>query len=468
MTEQKIWSGRFREKTASLMESFSTSVFFDQKLFQADIRVNKAWATSLQEIGVYSKSELDKVLYALDQIEREFISGQLTLSDLDEDIHSANERWLTEKIGPLGARIHTGRSRNDQVVTDLKIYLKDHLRKLEDAISHIQNTLVQLADQHRRTVLPGFTHLRQAQPISFAHYLLSLFFQLQRDVIRIKDTFDRCDVMPLGSGALAGAAFDIDREKLARTLGFSRCSENSIDATSDRDFVTEALFVASQVMLHLSRTAEDFIIWSSEPYRYIDIHETYSTGSSMMPQKKNPDSLELIRGKTARVVGDLTVLLNLMKGIPTAYVRDLQEDKEPLFDALEQTTSCCLIMAGVIASLHVDALTMLESLDPALYATDLADYLVHKGEPFRQAHHIVGQIVSYAEKEKKSLSECNLDEFRHYSKLFDRDVLELFDPQNALARRNLKGGTGPKSVAQQLETAKKILDDNQFLFTRPV
>ncbi len=455
---QKTWSGRFQKSTAALMEEFSSSVRFDQVLFDADIEVNQAWATALVDAGVYAPEEAEQVRSALDGIREDFHAGKLAFSPSDEDIHSANERWLTERLGELGARIHTGRSRNDQVVTDLKIYLRGETLQLQTVLHSLQKAVVDLAEKHIKTVMPGYTHLRQAQPISFAHYLLALFFQMQRNVDRLSEASRRCNKMPLGSGALAGAAFAIDREKLARQLGFDAPTENSIDTTSDRDFVTELLFVCSQIMLHFSRVAEDFIIWSSEACRFIEIDEAYSTGSSMMPQKKNPDSLELIRGKTARVVGNQVKLVMLMKGIPTAYARDLQEDKEPVIDSLDQTIRSVRIFTGVLETLKVNAEAMLSAIDPALYATDLADYLVRKGVPFRKAHEIVGRIIAFADQRGVSLGSLSTNDLQRFSDLFADDVQDLFDPLASIEKRNLFGGTGPASVAQQIKTAKTIME----------
>ena len=453
----KVWSGRFTQETASLMEAFSGSIGFDRKLVHADLTVNKAWARVLAKAGVYSDVELQEVLKALDAIEADVRAGTQPFSDQDEDIHSATERWLTEKIGDLGMRIHTGRSRNDQVVTDTRLYVRTELEILSHAVGQLQGACLALAKKHVNTVMPGFTHLRQAQPISFAHYLLALFFQMDRNQERLRQCHHRVNVLPLGSGALAGAGFPIDRQDLADALGFESISDNSIDATADRDFVTETLFVCAQIMLHLSRYAEDLIMWSAESFSYIQIDDAYATGSSMMPQKKDPDSLELIRGKTARVIGDHTTLLALMKGIPSAYVRDLQEDKEPLFDALEQTCQSVLIMEAVLRTLTVHPDRMLASLDPALYATDLADYLVAKGLSFREAHRIVGEIVTATEQTGKTLADLDMDVFRSHSPLFDEDVRDLLDPHASLKRRNIDGGTGPDAIRKQIEKADFVL-----------
>ncbi len=453
----KIWSGRFRQSTDKLMEVFSTSINFDQKLFYADIKVNKAWAQALVDVNVYSQQEADLVCKTLDEIEKDFSDGKLEFSSSDEDIHSANERWLTERLGDIGARIHTGRSRNDQVVTDFRIYIREELTEIKSAVTNIQQNLVNLGEKHVETIFPGQTHLRQAQPVSLAHYLLSIFFQLERDKARCKEALKRINQMPLGSGAIAGAAFDIQRDKLAVTLGFDKILENSYDATSDRDFVTETLYICSSILLHLSRISEDFIIWSSEPFRWIEIDELYATGSSMMPQKKNPDSLELLRGKAARMIGNQVTILSLMKGVPTAYVRDLQEDKEPVFDSLEQTELCLKIFNGVIETLKIKKEKMLQSLDPALYATDMADYLVRKCVPFRKAHSIVGEIVAVAEHADIPLNKLTLSQIQKVSPLFESDVFDLFQPLASIQKRNIKGGTGPVSIKNQLDNAKTLL-----------
>ena len=457
MSKQKIWGGRFDKPTNSLMEIFSSSIHFDSRLFDADIAVNKAWAEALQDIGVYKAAEVKKVHRALDQISTDYHHNSLPFQASDEDIHSFVERQLTERLGELGRRIHTGRSRNDQVATDVRIWLRQELCVLIDAVKILQGELVALAEKHTVTVLAGQTHFRQAQPVSFAHYLLSFFFQLQRDRERLQQAGKRCNRMPLGSGAVAGAAYAIDRKKLAQSLSFDAPTDNSIDATADRDFITEAIFSCAQIMVHLSRLAEDWIVWSSEPFRFIDIDQAFATGSSMMPQKKNPDSLELVRGKSARVVGHLTSLLTLMKGIPTAYVRDLQEDKEPLFDTIVQTMMSILIVNGVVKTCRVDAEKMRHAIEPALYATDIADYLVMKGLPFRQAHEITGIIVGNAEAENIPLNELPLQRYKTYCKYFDEEIYKIFDPIASLQKRNLEGGTGALSVKKQIRNAKKYL-----------
>ncbi len=456
-SDLKIWSGRFSQGTESIMEEFSTSIHFDKAMFDADIKVNKAWAKALVQVNVYSEDDAKLVCSTLDDIHKDYHDGKLEFAKSDEDIHSANERWLTERLGDIGARIHTGRSRNDQVITDLRIYLRDQISDLDTAILLLQRELVALSEANFETVFAGQTHLRQAQPVSFAHYLLALFFQMQRNRDRLADYKKRLNKMPLGSGAIAGAAFEIDRQVLANELEFDAPTENSYDATSDRDFVLELLNICTQTMLHLSRMAEDFIIWSSESFGLLEIGEQYSTGSSMMPQKKNPDSLELIRGKCARVIGNQVTGLTMMKGIPTAYVRDLQEDKEPVFDSLHQTIQCILISKGVFETLTVNSERMLNNLDPALYATDLADYLVKKGIPFRKAHSIVGSVVARAENDNIPFNELEITVYQEYAKEFEPDLYNLFDPISAINKRNIEGGTGIKSIQHQIDLAKSFI-----------
>lgn len=458
MADEKIWSGRFESQTDALMEKFSVSLPFDQRLFDADIQVNQAWARALVSVGVYSSEEADQVCETLNDIRQQFHAGALTFPAGVEDIHSANERWLTERLGDVGARIHTGRSRNDQVITDLRIYLRERNRELQRALLALQTALVNRAAEHVEVVFPGHTHLQQAQPLSLAHYWLAFFSQLQRDRKRLQQTYARCNVMPLGAGAIAGSAFEVDRFALAQDLRFDRPSDNSIDATSDRDVILDHLHACAQVMTHASRIAEDLIIWASQPFGFVRVHQTFATGSSMMPQKRNPDSLELIRGKSARVIGNMVSGFTLLKGTPTAYVRDLQEDKEPLFDSLDHTMLSIQIFAGVIRTLEICQDRMRESLDPGLYATDLADYLVRKGLPFRQAHSVVGRIVTHAERNAILLKDVKLETMRHYSELFQADVFEVFDPMQSLQKREIYGGTGPMAVKYQLESAKLLLE----------
>jgi argininosuccinate lyase len=454
---QKPWSGRFTKATDSDFDAFGRSIEIDRRLWREDIAVNRAWAKALARVGIYTKKELKQVLAGLDAIQSEFERDTFTSLSGDEDIHMAIERRLTEIAGDAGARIHTGRSRNDQVMTDVRLYLKRVLPELDEEIRSLQRVLVHRAEEHLDTVMPGYTHLQQAQPVLLCHYLLSLFWPLQRDRQRIHQAAERADALPLGSGALAGSAFPVDRHALARELGFSRISENSIDAVSDRDVLIETVQAAALVMLHLSRHAEDLILWSSSEFGFVELSDTFSTGSSMMPQKKNPDSLELIRGKTARVLGHVTTLQALLKGLPLTYARDLQEDKPALFDALDTTAASVRIFTGVLREATFHRERMRQALDDLLLATDLADYLTRKGLPFRQAHRVVGAIVRQAEQSGTPLSHMPLEALRNHSQLFEEDVRQALTVEASLRARNLPGGTGPEAVREQLVRARAEL-----------
>ena len=453
-SSQKPWSGRFDVATDPDLDAFSCSVDVDRRLWREDIAVNRAWAKALAKIGIFSAKELDTVLAGLDTIAAEFEAGTLEFLPADEDIHMAIERRLTEIAGDAGARIHSGRSRNDQVMTDVRLYLKRVLAELDQDVRGLQEVLIDRAEEHLETVMPGYTHLQRAQPVLLSHYLLSLFWPLQRDRQRIRQAAVRADEMPLGSGALAGSAFPVDRLALAGDLGFSRISENSIDAVSDRDALLEAVHAAALVMLHLSRYAEDLILWSTAEFGFVELSDTFSTGSSMMPQKKNPDSLELIRGKTARVLGHTTTLQTLLKGLPLTYARDLQEDKPALFDALDTTAASVRIFTGALRQATFHSERMRQALDDLLLATDLADYLTRKGLPFRQAHHVVGAIVRQTVHSGTPLSQVPLETLRSHSPLFEEDVREALTVEASLRARNLPGGTGPEAVREQLQRAK--------------
>ena len=452
----KPWAGRFSKSPDPDFDAFSRSVDVDRRLWREDIAVDKAWARALTDINIYSKEELQEVLAALDTISTEFEHDKFEFQPVDEDIHMAIERRLTAIAGDAGAKIHTGRSRNDQVMSDVRLYLKRQLPIIDTQVKELQHVLISRAEEYLDTVMPGYTHLQQAQPILLSHYLLSIFWALNRDRQRLLQTLDRADVMPLGSGALAGSAFPIDRRKLADELGFARISDNSIDAVSDRDILIEVANNAAMVMLHLSRYAEDIILWSSTEFGFVELSDAFSTGSSMMPQKKNPDSLELVRGKTARVLGHVASLQALLKGLPLTYARDLQEDKPPLFDALDTTIDCVRIFAGAIKEVSFNIERMRNSIDDLLFATDLADYLTRKDMPFRQAHQLVGRIVHEAINKQISLSEFPLDGLRKFSPLFESDVHLVLTVDSSLKFRELPGGTGPKAVREQLEKAKGL------------
>ena len=456
-TPGKLWSGRFAKETDRLMEKFNASIGFDQKLYRADIRGSAAQARALRRAGILSKAECDRIVKGLAQVEAEITAGRRPLTDDLEDIHMAVERRLTERIGPAGGRIHTGRSRNDQVALDERLYLFDAIDRVVREIARLQAALLRVAETHIDAVMPGYTHVQQAQPVLFSHYVMSLFFALERDKGRFRDARRRADRMPLGAGALAGTAFPIDRQALARDLGFAALTENSIDAVSDRDYFLEFLAAAAILMAHLSRYCEDLILWSSSEFGFVEVDDAFATGSSMMPQKKNPDALELIRGKTGRVYGNLVALLTVMKGIPLTYAKDMQEDKEPLFDTVETLDTALPIFTRIYETLDVRKDRMRAAIQGMTLATDVADYLVKKGLPFRECHHIVGELVREATASGKDFRELPFEAFRKRSPLFGRDIYDLLTPDRSVALRDVPGGTSRRSVRAQIAKGRRLL-----------
>ena len=451
------WGGRFQEAPDALMERFNASIGFDRRLLEVDIAGSKAYAKALHRADLLDAAELAEITGGLEAVLQEFSVPDCLLPDALEDIHMAVEKRLTELIGPVGGKLHTGRSRNDQINLDERLYLRVSIEALQGRIRQLQGVLLASAEQHEAVVLPGYTHMQQAQPVLFAHYALSLFWMLERDWGRLADTWRRADYMPLGSGALAGSTFAIDRTFLARELGFSQVTPNSLDAVSDRDFLLETLASLSILMMHLSRFCEDLIIWSSAEFGFVELSDHFSTGSSMMPQKKNPDSLELVRGKTGRVYGSLVALLTTMKAVPLTYSKDMQEDKEPLFDALETVNICLEVFAGAWQGMQVRGEQMEKKVDSMVLATDLADYLVRQGMPFRDAHRVVGNLVAGALADGRVLTDFNLAELQSHSEQFGEDALALLDVRHSLSLRNIEGGTGPQAVAEQLQKARRIL-----------
>lgn len=447
-----LWGSRFDKQPDELFARFNNSFHFDWRLYDADIRGSIAYANALARAGMITNDEAREIERGLKLVREEFARGEFHTQPNDEDIHTAVERRLYEWIGEPAHKLHTGRSRNDQVATDTRLYVMDAIARVDSAIRQLQSALCQQSEQHLNTLLPGYTHVRRAQPISFAHYLLSFFWMLQRDRERFAEAKKRASVLPLGSGALAGNPFNIDREFLARALGIERVSENSLDAVSDRDFIAEFLFAASLTQIHLSRLAEDFIYYSAPEFGFIELDDAYATGSSLMPQKKNPDALELVRGKTGRTISNLQSLLITLKGLPSTYNKDLQEDKEPLFDTVDTLAMTLPIVGGVIQTMRVNAEKMRAALDESMLATDLAEYLARRGVPFRQAHHIVGGLVKLAETRGVKLSALSLEDFRSASNAFDDDVYGVFDFDASVKSRNVFGGTG--AVREQLELAK--------------
>jgi argininosuccinate lyase len=443
------------------MRRFSDSITFDQRLYPADIQGSIAYASALASAELITADERDQLAAGLGRVRAEFETGTFQIEAGDEDIHTAVERRLGELVGSVAGKLHTGRSRNDQVTTDLRLYMLDEMALLQQALIGLQAALIEKADLHLDVVMPGYTHLQQAQPVLFSHWLMSYFWKFQRDQERLAGVARRTSVLSLGSGALSGHPLGIDRHALASQLGFSAIAENSVDAVSDRDYVVEFLAWAALVQVHLSGLAEDLIIWSTQEFGFVQLDEAYATGSSLMPQKRNPDSLELMRGKSGRMVGHLTGLLTVLKGLPAAYNKDLQEDKEAVFDVVDTLSMELPIAAAVIGTLKVNSERMAAALDDAILATDLADYLVRKGVPFRQSHHIVGQAVRRAEELGQSLKGMNMAEYQSIHQAFAGDVYDVFDCQRSIEARNAEGGTAPAALTIQLERAKERLRQNE-------
>ncbi len=454
----KAWGGRFTEATDALVERFTTSLPIDQRLFEYDIQGSMAHCQTLEKAKVLSKTECQKLIRGLTRVRSELREGQFPFADSDEDIHMAVERRLTELIGPLGGKLHTGRSRNDQVTLDLRLYLRDQLQVLNGQIQEVQFAFVQQANQHINTFLPGYTHLQRAQPVSLAHHFLAYVEMLERDKARVTDALRRVNVMPLGSGALAGSNYRTDRTFTAKLLNFPALSQNSLDAVSDRDYVAEVLSVLSLIMMHLSRLSEELILWSSQEFAFVELPDGFCTGSSMMPQKKNPDVPELIRGKTGRVYGQLVTLLTTLKGLPLSYNRDLQEDKEPLFDALQTVLDSLTIYAELIQRIQVRQEVLEKAVGSGfLLATELADYLVQEGVPFREAHSIVGRLVQTCIKNKKELRDLSLADLQAISPRFTRKALTFLTVEGAIDRKAQIGGTARKQVARQVKSWEQRL-----------
>ena len=446
--------GRFAADTAQLMARFNASISFDRKLLHVDITGSKVYARALERAGVLTAAESASIAQGLDAVLAEMQAADFEFTHRFEDIHMAVEERLTARIGPVGGKLHTGRSRNDQVNLDVRLYLREALRATSLRLRELQGTLIASAEQHAATALPGYTHLQQAQPILFAHYALSLFWMLERDRGRLADAWKRADHLPLGSGALAGSAFPLDRAFMAEALGFGAITPNSLDAVSDRDFLLESLAALSVLMMHLSRYCEDLIIWSSAEFGFVELDDAYAIGSSMMPQKKNPDSLELIRGKTGRVYGNLTALLTTMKGLALTYSKDLQEDKEPVFDSFETVQDCLEVFTQAWATMQLHEERMLSAIDDGTLATDLADYLVKRGLPFREAHGVVAALVKEAVDTGRNLPSLSVAELQRHCDLFEADALTLLDVEHSIDLRQIPGGTGSGAVAAQLEQAR--------------
>jgi len=459
MPEAKTpWGGRFEKTPAKFLAEFGNSLPVDKRMWAEDIRGSIAHARMLAKQGVIAESDADAIELGLSAIYREIKGGTFVWDLGDEDVHMAIERVLTERIGPAGARLHTGRSRNDQVATDARLYAKRASKELAEAVLALRRALVSLAEEHLGVVMPGYTHLQKAQPVLFSHHMLAYSWMLARDLTRLRHAHEAADVLPLGSAALAGTTYPLDREYVAARLGFSAVSENSMDAVSDRDFLLDLTYAAAVCQTHLSRLAEEIILWSTEEFGFVTLDDAFSTGSSIMPQKKNPDFAELVRGKTGRVLGDLQSLLVTLKGLPLAYNKDMQEDKEPAFDAIDTLSMSLRAMEGMLSTLRVNAEKMRAGAQGGfMAATDVADYLVGKGMPFREAHEVVGRLVLACEREGRTLQDLTPAEFTAHAAQFGADVTQAVDIDQLVAKRVTVGGTGHEAVQAQLASANDAL-----------
>ena len=451
----KLWNGRFEKETDKEVDDFHSSIHFDYRLYRQDILGSIAHASMLGKQGIISPQEAEAICEGLKQILKDIEDGRVKFSTTAEDIHMNIETLLIEKIGQIGKKLHTGRSRNDQVALDTRMYTKESIEEIIRLLIALEEQLIELADKHKETIMPGYTHLQKAQPVTLGHHLMAYFEMFRRDIHRLEDSLKRVDVMPLGSGALAGTTYPLDRLAVAQQLGFSSISRNSMDAVADRDYILEFLSCASIIMMHLSRFCEELILWSTDEFKFVEMDDSYSTGSSIMPQKKNPDVAELIRGKTGRVYGDLVSLLTNMKGLPLAYNKDMQEDKEPLFDAVDTVKKCLSVFTGMLKTLKFYPGNMLKQASRGfINATDVADYLVSKGIPFRDAHHIAGRLVLYCIHHDKVLEELTLDEYRQFSQVFEEDIFRTISLENCVNRRNLPGSPSPSAVSQAIEEGR--------------
>lgn len=452
-----LWGGRFTEPADETLRALNDSIGFDKRMWRQDILGSIAYARAIARAGVISDEEAETIIDGLNRVYEEFETDTFSFKAGDEDIHTAVERRLTELVGAAGGKLHTGRSRNDQVATDLRMWTRDALSDVDGHFAQFQEAVVTRAEQYTETLMPGYTHLQPAQPITVAHWLMSFFWMIDRDRQRIADAQKRINEMPLGSGALAGHPFGIDRRTLADDLEFASYTQNSLDAVSDRDFVVETLFTLALAATHLSRLAEDIIIYSNPAFGFVTLNDRYSTGSSLMPQKRNADPMELARGKASRLTGHVMTMLGMLKGLPSSYNKDLQEDKEALFDAIDTITQILPVITAIVHTLQLNPAAMEAALMDDMLATDVADYLVRKGLPFRDAHHVVGQLVTKAGERGVTLRKLSLEDFTAASTLFDTDIYDVFDFSEAVRRKDTPGGTGPSAVREQISRAKQRL-----------
>ncbi|MFQ3546223.1 argininosuccinate lyase [Halobacillus rhizosphaerae] len=455
----KLWGGRFTKPTNKLVEEYTSSISFDKKLALHDIQGSFAHVEMLGKCDIISLDEAAQIKQGLEIVQKKIKNDEAEFTVADEDIHMNIEKLLIEEIGPVGGKLHTGRSRNDQVATDMHLYLREKTKDLIHLVEAVQSALVGQADTHVETILPGYTHLQRAQPVSFSHHLLAYFWMFERDKQRLQDSIKRINWSPLGAAALAGTPYPIDREMTAETLGFDYVYPNSLDAVSDRDFILEFLSISSILITHISRLSEELILWSSQEFNFVELDDAFCTGSSIMPQKKNPDVPELLRGKTGRIYGNLMGLLTLLKGLPLAYNKDMQEDKEGMFDTVETLDGALSLLAPMLESMEVKQANMKQAVqEDYSNATDIADYLAVKGLPFRQAHEVIGKIVLYAIEQQKYLLELTMDEYKGFSDLFEEDIYEKLAPDHVVAARNSQGGTGFDQVYKQLQLAKEHIN----------
>jgi argininosuccinate lyase len=455
MKNNKLWSGRFSQGMAKSVEDFTSSIAVDGRMFKEDICGSIAWANALKKAKVITAAETAKITKGLNAILAGLEKGTIKLKDELEDVHMNIESLLTSKIGEVGKKLHTGRSRNDQVVTDLRMYSKKEICSVVCLIQELKDTIVDIAEANISVIIPGYTHLQQAQPVLLSHHLMAYYEMFSRDEDRLADALKRVDVMPLGSGALAGSAYPIDRASLAKELGFSKVSLNSMDAVSDRDFVAEVIFALTLVMTHLSRFCSELVLWSSSEYKFISIGDAFTTGSSIMPQKKNPDVAELIRGKTSHLLGYIVSALTLIKGLPLTYNRDFQEDKGPLFAAFDTTSASLKVFSQMLGTIKFNSLKMRKMFESSILATDLADYLVNKGMAFRNAHEAAGKVVAYCEKQSKDLRILSLSEFRMFCPVAGNDLYDVLTLESSINKRDILGGTATAQVKRAIAQAKK-------------
>ena len=456
--KKKLWGGRFSKETDALVDDFNSSIRFDSRMYREDIEGSIAHAGMLGRCGIIASEDAALIQKTLREILEDIAAGKVDFAIDAEDIHMNVETLLIERIGDVGKRLHTGRSRNDQVALDLRLYLRRETDSILDTVKTLMKALLDLAEQHTETIMPGYTHMQKAQPVTFAHHLLAYFEMLKRDYDRLSQCRGRMNIMPLGSGALAGTTYPLDRASVAAELGFDAVTNNSLDGVSDRDFAIEFCADASMLMMHLSRFCEELILWSTHEFSFVEMDDAYSTGSSIMPQKKNPDVAELIRGKTGRVYGDLTTLLTMMKGLPLAYNKDMQEDKEAVFDAVDTLLLCLPVFTKMLTTMTVKRDVMLKGAKGGFAnATDVADYLVKKGVPFRDSHAIVGQMVAKAIERHKNLDEFTLEEFKACSPLIEEDIYKAISMETCVGDRKLKGGPAPERTRAEIADGRALL-----------